>query len=726
MANINVLIPAPTTEEARILQRVIGRKDLSKGRFAGQLDLFRELNRAYYSLPPRVPGRTPDQDRPATEEDSEPNIIVPVFFSVIEQMLPVWMFQMFGTGSFGLDVVGRTEEDHKNAENIELQLEYQFQQAKVFRNSIPIGKQLFKFGTGIFFCGYLYDSYELEEVWSRTVAAGLNDDGTIIEEQVKEKTSRRVIRYDGPTLEHVSVTNAFPDPLYGEIEEMRYFIRRRYTDRMQLRKKAEQVEKLTGKSKYKNLDKIADTPRRTMDDLLYGNGPEQEVAEALGWSSRRVRNYNNYVKLNRGRSIDKDNQIIEVTEYWSVDEEKGGDRCVEVANGETVILDQPIPWADKDLPFGAVRCFPIEGEFWGYGLGHPSLPLCEAVSGWRNMMMQNAIYNALRTWGVAEEMGFLGPKASVFRPGDVTQIPFSPNGKPLVVDLFQGAALPREAYEYEDRMVSDIQRAVGSSAMIEPSADTATEANYQRQGVVMKDRLIGAITEDDYLTKIAKFFISRSQQFFDPGRAVRVMGKDKVTFKRLTPQDIAGEFDFIARGSQLNPAKAVSREQMLQGLGVAGANPALLGIVDWYEAYLELLKTFEGIRNPERLLNKPTDKVWSPEIENQALAAGIEIDVDPAELHDKHFAAHSQGKMLMIQEGRDSPDAVAAYDAHLAKHQRFMELAGGMTPPQEGTGPNAPMGPGMVPGFGNIAPTEGALAARGGGFNGPGGGVGAM
>jgi hypothetical protein len=520
-------------------------------------------------------------------------------------------------------------------------------------------------------------------------------------------------------LEWVSVSNFFPDPLYGEISEMRFVEKRRYTDRRRLEWESEMHQKLTGKPLYKAeaLDKIPAMPRKTVEELMMGGGPEQEVAEALGWSSRRLRNYNRYVTgRGRGKSIDPDNYIIEVTEYWSKDEEKGGDKFAQVANGSVVISNEPIPWEDKDIPFGAVRCFPIEGEFWGYGLLHPIVRLQESVNGWRNMMMQNAIYNALRTWGVSEEMD-IGPNASVFRPGDVTQIPFGPTGKPLAVDLFQGRSLPKEAYEYEDRMVSDMQRAVGSSAMIEPTADTATEAQFQRQGVVMKDRLMGGITEVDYLVRLSQFFISRSQQFFDKETSVRILGKDGPTFKKLSAQDIAGQFDYMATGSQLHPAKNVSRQQLLEALALAGGNPSLVAITDWYEFWLEVLKSFEGVRFPERLLNKPTEKVWAPEIENGALQAGIEVGVDPAEPHEKHLQVHSQGKMMAVQEGAGEA-VVAAFDAHIALHMKFVEMAGGQAagpPPQEMPGPFGQTGPGMVPNMENAVPSEGSLQAGQGG-----------
>lgn len=720
MANLNVLTPPPGSEESKLLDKVLERKDLSASRFGGQIELFKELNRYYYSLPRSRPGRTPDQ--PLAEE-AEPDQIPPIAFTIIEQMLPVWMLQMFGSGSLGVDVLGRTEEDHKRAENIRMQLEYDFQMSKVFQRSIPVGKQLFKFGTGIFQVGYRYDAYELEETWTRIDTAGLREDGKIIEKKVTEKESRRVVRFDGPWLEPVSVTNAFPDPLYGEISEMRFFEKRRYTDRKRLKWEDEMHRKLTGQGLYKNLDKIPDMPRKTVEELMMGGGPEEVVAEALGWSSRRVRNYNRYaVGRGRGKEMDPDNYVVEVTEYWSKDEEKGGDKYAQVANGSTVISDMPIPWEDKDLPFGAVRCFPTEGEFWGYGLLHPIIRSLDGVTGWRNMMMQNAIYNALRTWGVSEEMD-IGPNAQVFRPGDVTQIPFDPSGRALAVDLFQGRSLPREAYEYEDRMISDMQRAVGSSAMIEPTADTATEANYQRQGVVMKDRLIGAITELDYLTRVAQLFISRRQQFYDREMSVRTIGKDGAKFKQLSAQDIAGQFDYIASGSQLHPAKNVSRQQFLEAIGLAGSNPALMGIIDWYEIALETFKSFEAIRFPERLLNKPTEKVWEPSVENLVLNSGTELDVDPGEPHEKHLMEHQRGRLLAVQKGAGE-EVVAAYDNHIEKHNRFFEATQGMAvPPQETNAPGAQMGPGMIPGMENAVPTEGSLNAGVGGFAGPAGAI---
>jgi hypothetical protein len=667
------------------------RKELSESRYAGQRQKHRRLNRYYFSLSPTSTAVQNDQPLGDQDSESQEDIFIPVFFTIVEQMLPQAMFQLFGSHP-PLEVYGRTEEDHKNAESIEMQLEYDFQQSQLFLRSIPIIKQRFKYGTGVFKVGYKYDTYERDEVWERMDTAGLNEDGKIIEKKVREKVKTPVTRYDGPWLEPWAISLFWPDPLFCRIPEMRYVCADRYTDKRRLRWENEMFQKLTGEKLYKNLDDIPPLPRNVLENLLEGGGPEEEVQQALGWSTTLAR-YNQYQSVpKRGfHEEDDTNDVVRITEYWSVDEEDFGDRMVYVANDETVIADGPIPFEDKEIPFGATRCFEIEDEFWGYGLLHPIEPLQEAVNSQENLGMRNAAYNALRVWAVSEDVD-VPPNATFFNPGDVIQVPFHTSGRPMAADLFQPRANPPETERYVDRMIGAMQRAVGSTAMIEPSADTATEAKLMQGGIAARDRMLGATAELEYLEVVARFFISRRQQFFDEEQSIRILGPKGATFERLSRQDIAG--------------------QLLEALALVKGDPILTSITDVYELWSEVLKSFD-IRFHERLLNPPTDKTWDPQLENKVLDAGEALKVEPSEPHEKHVQVHEQGKMVAVQNGA-GPEVLRAYDEHVAEHQKLIEIAGSQAPPQEQPG-GIRGEQGNQPRAQNAVPSEARLLSRVGG-----------
>ena len=703
----------------RILNRVRDRVNLSKDRFRGQNQVFREINRMYLSLSPEMKGRTNDQPYNDSEVPTQPDIYNPISFTLIREAVPTWLFQLFPT-YLALRVLGRTREDQKNAEGIQDLLTYDFMQAKVFLNSIPIGESVFKYGTGLFEVGWKYDEYDRKEVWERREVVGLTDDGTIIfgDNYDRRKVDRPVVRYDGPWMNHISVYNAHVDPLGTEIDEMRFFIHEYFTDRAQLERKSDMHARLTGQKLYSKLDEINPMRKAFVEDIMHEAETNDDFGRVMGWSGGTGHSMNRYFEANvRGGRKEKDvrNQLVRVTEYWSQDETNTApDRKVVIANGETVIEDGPNPWEDKRLPFGAVRCFRVEDQFWGMGKLHPIRDLQYMSNAWRNAMMRNGALNANRVWAVDESVD-MPEDASYVNPGDVFQVPFY-NGTPMMADLYQGHALPAEAYQYEDRLINDIQRAVGSTAMIEPTADTATEAQMMRSGIATRERLTAAQGELEYLVELGKFFISRRQQFFDREMTIRILGPDGVDFKRLTPEQVAGEYDYMAVGANFYPNQNVIRQQMLELLAQVKGDPVLLELVDMPTFIEELIKSYD-IPYHTRLLRPPVEKTADPTKENLVMMAGVAEDVAATEPHEKHIQVHEQGLMKAISQGAGD-NVIELFEKHIEEHNRFVEVQegrGGLgNRPQER--PNAVRGePGNIGNLQNAMPSEGQILSRMGG-----------
>ena len=102
------------------------------------------------------------------------------------------------------------------------------------------------------------------------------------------KREEEVVRFDGPTVDPVSVFNAHPDPYYPRINEMRYFAIRRWADRASLKLEDENHYRLTGKPKFKNLDKIP-TVKTGYIESIYQMDYGDDMAEAMGWTNETAR-----------------------------------------------------------------------------------------------------------------------------------------------------------------------------------------------------------------------------------------------------------------------------------------------------------------------------------------------------------------------------------------------------------------------------------------------------
>jgi len=671
--------------------------------FGGQNNLFRQLNRYYLSLSPAVEAR--DNDRAIiTGRQDDPDLFVPITFSVIESLIPSWIFAQFGQRPF-VDVMGRTQDDQDRAEAVTQMLDYDFERARTLLQAIPYAKSMFKYGTGIGEVTYRYESHKVRKRYKEKVPTGFDKFRKLMSKWEYFKRMETVIDFDGPSLDWVSPFNFGVDPLYYELDRMRYCWKRDWTDRQTLGEEDEQWKELTGKKLYKNLDLIPKIAKGFAEGV-YELDASDDTSEAMGWTNLGGFKKQRYVQV---RDIDRDRDAaIERITYYE------DDRKVVICNGTAVVHDGENPYDDKRKPFVATPCIPLEGYFWGMGYIHPIRKSQEEVNSYRNLNMRQARLNAMNVWGVDETID-LPEQATEVSPGDVLQIPFFANGKPSIVPLMQGRPLPPESQIYEDRLLADIQRAVARSSLRMGGAgsrgiDTATEAKMMGAAEEQRVQLGNLIGEETFLQQVAKKFFWRRQQYFKEGQVFRILGKDGVNFKKLEIQEIVGDYDFMPRGSTTHVGKEVIRQQMLQGLALIGQNPAILQVANVSEIWLELWKHFDS-RFPERFTIPPPDRTWSPDQENMVLVRGEFVPVLQNDNHPEHLQAHTAG----ASEVRDDRGLEALQD-HIKKHRMYVQpaAAGGGTPPQEQPGMQG--GPGQQPNPGNMrTPSEGDMAAQIGG-----------
>ncbi len=680
----------------------------SQDRYAGQNQMFRELNRFYLSLSPRALGR--ENDRPVNAKTSEePDLFVPRSFAMVEGATPMWVFGTLG-GHPPVRVYGRNQEWHDNAGMLERLVTYDFDRAQVLSKSIHVAKQMFKYGTGIAKIGYVYDSYMLTDEYDKTDIIGLNNDGSPRTRGRVIKDKQEIVRYDGASMTPWSVYNFHPDPKFWDPNDFRYVCADRWTDRESLRKENENYKRFMGKDLYKDLDKIPFSARGTTEQS-YQEDQGDDVAEAMGWTNSQGIATNRYTGTAR-RSEDAD--LVRITEYWAKD-----DRVIYLANGETAILDGPNPYDDKEIPFVYARCHLLDNQFWGYGLLHPTQRSQEELNSLRNLNMQQAKLNILNVWAI-DEGSPLAQTATDFRPGEWLPVQFFQNGNPGIVPLFQGRPLPPEAYQYEERIDNDMQTAIASPGYRSGGSGesgTATEANIEAERAQSRIRLQNLQGSLTYASEIARLFISREQQYLkDEGKTIRILGAEGVQFKKINREDIAGEYDFIPGGQHIMPGKDVLRQQVLQLWALVGNNPQLGGMIKQHELLAETFKLMDFEYVEERFLNPPAAMnplADDPELENKVLLAGERIDATQPEDHQKHQQVHQQALSGAVQSGQDT----SGLEQHIKQHDTFMQqaqqkqgAAQGGNPAQEQAGLKGYEG--NVPNLDNAVETSGGLEAR--------------
>jgi hypothetical protein len=384
-----------------------------------------------------------------------------------------------------------------------------------------------------------------------------------------------------------------------------------------------------------------------------------------------------------------------------------------LANGETPILDSENPFDDNELPFVAARCHVLDGQFFGYGYLHPIRRSQEELNSHRNLFMRQGQLNVMNLWGYDEGMGLPPTLDGEVEPGSFHGIHFTANGSPLLVPLIQGRPLPPEAYEIEDRIDRDIQTTIALPQYgVHPSkSETATAASLAAANVEARNRLMTLGGELTYATEIARFFHSRRQQFLkDDGEVFRIMGEAGAEYRRMTPQDIAGQFDFEVAGTNLNASKDVLRQQLLQLWSLIKGDPVMMDMTDMYELWEETFKMFD-FRLPKRFLSPPTERTYDAPQENKVMLTGEPVLVEARDNHEKHLEEHQMAFAQAVASG--NPEAIRSFREHMQAHQRYIEMAMAQAPPQEQPGVKGAEG--NVPNLENATPSQASINAAIGG-----------
>jgi hypothetical protein len=356
-----------------------------------------------------------------------------------------------------------------------------------------------------------------------------------------------------------------------------------------------------------------------------------------------------------------------------------------------------------------MRCTVLDGQFWGMGILAPIKKLQEELNSHENLMLKNADLNINNIWAYDESIG-LPDSFDNMEAGQAYPVPFY-SDKPLLVPLMQGRPLPPEAYKIREQIDSTIQTTIGQPGYRQQlNSGTATEAQLETAMVESRNRLQALMGELTYATEVARFFHSRRQQYLkDEGQTFRVLGAKGVSYPTMTPNDIAGEFDFVMAGQHMHASRDVLRQQLLQAIALIKGDPALMSISDMPEIWQEFWKMCDFVR-PERFYSPPPQRTWDPKTENIVLMAGEWVEVEPNDDHEEHMQVHQQAFANAISEGQEAQEQL---QKHIDMHNRFMKQTAQQAPPQEEPGVSGD--PGATPNLENAVPSQGGLTAAVGG-----------
>jgi len=349
-------------------------------------------------------------------------------------------------------------------------------------------------------------------------------------------TTEESITFDDPTLENVSIYHLFVDPSATSLYDARWVIHRYYKTITELREAME-----NGKPIYQNLDELEGHIRSTIDS----DSPEDSLRHQ-------------YAFLRRNR-VDKSIDIVTILEMWDI--EKG--TMVTIAEGEFEIRPQQVfPFWHGRAPFVRLVDSLVPGEYYGKGEIEPVLNQQYALDTMDSLVIDNAIQQQQDMWKIS---GNIDESELQKRPNGV--IHFNANlGESI--DQIVTPDLIKPGLEVREQLKSDMQQGLGITDYTQGADSTvdrtATGTNIKAQSAnarfAHKIQLFEEAIEEVGFQVMALY-----QQFMTEEKIVEVLDEmGKKTIKRLTPAQIAGEFNVtVEAGSSAPVDKDAQREDAL-------------------------------------------------------------------------------------------------------------------------------------------------------------------
>lgn len=372
---------------------------------------------------------------------------------------------------------------------------------------------------------------------------------------------------------------------------------------------------------------------------------------------------------------------VEVLEYWN----KLNDQHIIVANG-IVVVDEPIPYEHKQLPYTIDVAIPLPNSPYGMGIPEALDSLQDELNTAHNIMLDVNKLDLMRPT-------FMGGMSLL----DEDEYQLRPKGIIPVDDVTQIKEMPSNGVQATHfQMFEEIKQSIRTAAGLDvrfaeatsPSqrgVDTATEVLRLQEASLRRIGLFQKMLEVRAVPRIAKLRAMNILQFYrDPLRVEAVLGPnqevviDEVTgkpkFKKVnrrirTEKDGKTNYDFleidpeeirwidmdvrvVAQSTQPHSA-AVIAKRVNTALQTVLAYPPALEVVDLVELMRQFMKALDLPSAIVRdVINSPENSdIGLAAEENKEMAAGVKVPptTNPSE---KHTAIHGAFIYRLDEVGR--------------------------------------------------------------------------
>lgn len=452
---------------------------------------------------------------------------------------------------------------------------------------------------------------------------------------------------DMPLIQHIPLSDFFVDPTATHLNRpedpgyARYAGYRYLTSLASLKAETKIDEDGNPVPKYKNLDKISFG--KAEDDSLDKDRKENYIGSTLGKNAfkEQVEIIEYYTRRKKIMIANRSTIIFDDDNPYQKGKQKVKNNAI--VDGELVEGEYEIPEIRGFLPFAILRNYTDNNLFFARGDVEVILPSQEALNDTASQKRDNVAYTLNNMWQIDPRFKHLAEQIESV-PGAVFPIP-----KGALTPIEKNDVSPSADSEIE-RLRQQMRNATAADAAVQGVAQkfsrtTATEVQAQLNQASTRFTTKVQNLEDEGFSQLARIIYKMIQIFVDMPLAVRMVGKDGVTWKSYEPGTYNGEYEpRVALESTANAENAAMVQAMQVAAQFSLNNPLINQHAFLKKMYEVLFSEHMSDEDIEEILTAP-QPIMGPD--GQA--------IDPSMAQGNAMVTPDAAAMLKGESNEESP-----------------------------------------------------------------------
>ena len=533
---------------------------------------------------------------------------VPLIFSTIQSDIARKVQTSFGIYPI-VSMQGWGPDDAPIARKIEALIDAQMKDVRMFMKALDVYLNADLYGTAVVQHGWRLDE--------REAISSMPGVMPITGMQIQQVGRNKKVFFDGPDVEGVDLLDSYPQPGFKEIEEMEWFVVRRYLDLEDIRDLAEQG--IFDQSEVSRLERESGGAANAIEELK-----SYRTAYTFSDSEEMARNMEKWARP------------VEVIEMWgTIPRELVSDgvrhRVITVANDRYVLRNRPNPYWHGLKPFLSYSPMPDPHYFHSPGKAE----ICEKLQVVANRFT-NQILDVMDLFidpaFFYDRHSGLDTRNLYMRPGRFIGVDGPPGDKimPIIPNL-QGVQAGTEQtaiiwkwMQQGTGIIEDVVQGAGGNRQ------TAREFLGRQEAVATRLMLESRIAEEMFVEPLANAFNQMNKQFLSVPKEIQMLGQSAEmdvitgmslpkTMETIDALDLVFDYKARARGATTLLNLATRQQNLTLLLQAVSANPIGAQMVNWTAFYRTIFKAFE-IDDVDELLAP----AMNPMMQQMGMQGGVE------------------------------------------------------------------------------------------------------